>query len=471
MTPAEANALAIESELMWLNTLFLYREYEWKKLRAQIPSSGEQPLNELNADPRFKEVAEFESIENLQVPLSSEVVDSPYGRFISHYNCTIVERCAILLSLLPHWTPGALEQYALNFRVAEGICPELALQKSEGGALIPTWTTLFFLVSGTNLLHRSSFFYLLDPDHYFYVHHILRRSQNKPGLPFTGGLLTPERETMELLTVGAVQKPEYNSDFPAREITTEMSWDDLVLAPVTKRQVEEVKVWLRQRKKLFSELGMSRRVKPGYKILFYGSPGTGKTLTACLLGQFTDKPVFRIDLSMIVSKYIGETEKNLAKIFDKAEHSEWILFFDEADALFGARTKVSGSNDRHANQEVSYLLQRIEDYNGIVILASNMKGNIDDAFMRRFSSVVHFPFPKPEERIQLWKRAFPEKLSLSQDVDMKKLSERYEMSGANITNIVAWCALMALEKGDMMVTDSMLREGMARELAKEGRTL
>ncbi|HTF03752.1 MAG TPA: ATP-binding protein, partial [Bacteroidia bacterium] len=225
------------------------------------------------------------------------------------------------------------------------------------------------------------------------------------------------------------------------------------------------------RERLFTELGMGKRVKPGYKILFYGSPGTGKTLTACLLGQYTQKHVFRIDLSMIVSKYIGETEKNLSKVFDKAEHSDWILFFDEADALFGSRTKVSSSHDRYANQEVSYLLQRIEDYNGIVILASNMKGNIDDAFMRRFSSVVHFPFPKPEERLQLWQRAFPEKLAFSNEVDLKKISEKYEMAGGNITNIVAWCALMALENGDMQVTEAMLREGMARELAKEGRTL
>jgi len=471
MTSAEANALAIESELMWLNTLFLYREYEWKKMRAQIPGLSEQHLNELKAEPRFKEVADFESIENLQVPGCTEIIDSPYARFVSHYSCTVAERSALLLSLLPHWMPGALEQYALNFRVAEGICPEISLVKSESGALLPTWSTLLFLVSGTNLLQRSQLLYLLDPDHYFYQYHILNRASYKKGMPFTGALLVPEQETMELLTVGVVQKPQYNTDFPAREITTEMSWDDLVLAPGTKRQVEEVKVWLRQRTKLHSELGMSKRVRPGYKILFYGSPGTGKTLTACLLGQFTEKHVFRIDLSMIVSKYIGETEKNLAKVFDKAEHSGWILFFDEADALFGSRTKVSNSHDRYANQEVSYLLQRIEDYKGIVILASNMKGNIDDAFMRRFSSVVHFSFPKSEERLQLWRRAMPEKLSMAQDVDMKKLADRYEMSGANITNIVAWCALMALEKGDLMVTDAMLRDGMARELAKEGRTL
>lgn len=471
MTSAQANAVAIESELVWLNTLFLFREYNWRIARAQRLGADEQLLNGLQTDPRFSEVALLNVVQDISVPPYTEVIDSPYSRYLAHHGCSVIERTALLLSLLPHWAPGLLEEYALNFSAKEGLCPEISLVKSDNGPLAPTWSTLFFLVAGTDLLQRSSCFHLLEPDHYFYKQHILQRGHFRKTGPLSLALLAPEQETVELLTLGSVQKPEYNSDFPAREITTGMSWDDLVLAPVTKRQVEEVKVWLRQRTKLLSELGMDKRVKPGYKILFYGSPGTGKTLTACLLGQFTEKPVFRIDLSMIVSKYIGETEKNLSKIFDKAEHSEWILFFDEADALFGSRTKVSSSNDRHANQEVSYLLQRIEDYNGIVILASNMKGSIDDAFMRRFSSVVHFPFPKPEERMQLWKRAFPEKLSLSQDVDMKKLSDRYEMTGANITNIVAWCALMALEKGDMMVTDAMLRDGMARELAKEGRTL
>ena len=250
-----------------------------------------------------------------------------------------------------------------------------------------------------------------------------------------------------------------------------MDWDDLVLAPSTKIQIEEVKIWLRQRERLVTELGMEKRMKPGYKVLFHGSPGTGKTLTAQLLGKFTQKDVFRVDLSMIVSKYIGETEKNLARIFDKAEHYDWILFFDEADALFGSRTKVSSSNDRHANQEVSYLLQRVEDYKGIVILASNMRGNIDDAFIRRFSSVVHFPFPKPEERRLLWEKAFPQKLVFSGEVDLKKISDKYEVSGANISNIVEWCSLVALDKGDYKITETMLREGMSRELAKEGRTI
>jgi SpoVK/Ycf46/Vps4 family AAA+-type ATPase len=127
------------------------------------------------------------------------------------------------------------------------------------------------------------------------------------------------------------------------------------------------------------------------KILFIGEPGTGKKTMASLFAQQLNKEIYRIDLSMVVSKYIGETEKNLKKIFDAAAHKNWILFFDEAEALFGKRTNVSDAHDKYANQEISYLLQRIEDYNGIVILATNMKSNIDKAFTRRFNSIIHFP--------------------------------------------------------------------------------
>lgn len=473
LPPAAANALAIETELMWLDTLFRLREYQWKTQRVTLTGdSNGTTTDELAKHPRYCDVAAIKNIDELQVPGADEIPDSPYSRFISHYDFSIAERLALILSLLPQWTPGLLDEYARNFQTNKtSTCVELGLAKAENGSSIATWSTLFFLAGGTQLLHRAGYFSLLDGDHFFYRFHVLHKPTSKPERPPVASPITPEKETLELLTAGIVQPPEYNGDFPAKRVTTEMTWNDLVLSSITQRQVEEVKVWVRNRERLHSELGMSKRMKPGYKILFHGSPGTGKTLTACLLGQYTNKHVFRIDLSMIVSKYIGETEKNLAKVFDKAEHSDWILFFDEADALFGSRTKVSSSHDRYANQEVSYLLQRIEDYNGIVILASNMKGNIDDAFMRRFSSVVHFPFPKSEERYQLWKKAMPEKLSLAQDVDVKKLADRYEVSGAGITNIIAWCALVALENGDLMVTDSMLREGMARELAKEGRTI
>jgi hypothetical protein len=386
---------------------------------------------------------------------------------VNNYKLNGWERFTLLLALAPHIRPKTLDVFFSK----ENSTEYGGIKDTNHKGFLPTGETVMFVLADEDLDLRFSLMEMFDENHKFRKANILSLESQRKGEPELSGALTASREIIDLITRGEIRPPSYGGDFPAKKITTEMDWEDLVLSHTTRRQVEEVQIWLRQRERLMTELGMGKRLKPGYKILFYGSPGTGKTLTACLLGKYTKKDVFRIDLSMIVSKYIGETEKNLAKVFDKAEHADWILFFDEADALFGSRTKVSSSHDRYANQEVSYLLQRIEDYNGIVILASNMKGNIDDAFMRRFSSVVHFPFPKSEERQQLWQKAFPEKLNFSDEIDLRKLADKYEMSGAHITNIVAWCSLMALEKGDYKITETMLREGMSRELAKEGRTI
>ena len=173
-------------------------------------------------------------------------------------------------------------------------------------------------------------------------------------------------------------------------LDTERSWNDLVLDKETLTQVEEIKNWLKQSSPIKPGKSLKKKLKPGFRALFHGPAGTGKTSTAALIGKELNKTVYKIDLSEVVSKYIGETEKNLELVFASAKGKDWILFFDEADALFGKRTEPKDSHDRYSNHEVSYLLQRMEDYNGLAILASNMKGNIDEAFTRRFNLIVRF---------------------------------------------------------------------------------
>lgn len=261
-----------------------------------------------------------------------------------------------------------------------------------------------------------------------------------------------------------------NTDFPAEYIETDMGWSDLVLAPNTLRQIRGIESWVRHQSTFCEKWGMRRKVKPGYRVLFHGPPGTGKTLTATLLGKSTGKDVFKIDLSMVVSKYIGETEKNLSRLFDRAENKDWILFFDEADALFGKRTNVSDAHDKYANQEVSYLLQRIESYPGLIILASNFKSNIDEAFLRRFQATVFFPAPKPEERILLWSNAFPEEMKIDKSIDLQDVSSRYELTGAGIMNVVQYCCIAALKEGADCISPENLLNGIRNELAKEDST-
>ena len=198
--------------------------------------------------------------------------------------------------------------------------------------------------------------------------------------------------------MGTVNKPRFSMDFPAEHLETATTWDDLVLPAQTLSQIRDIEHWITHHHTLLDDRGIRKSIGPGYRVLFHGPPGTGKTLTAALLGKRTGKDVLRIDLSRVVSKYIGETEKNLSRLFDRAENENWILFFDEADALFGKRTDIADAHDRFANQEVAYLLQRIESYNGLVILTSHQRADIDDAFIRRVQMIVEFPMRRSEER-------------------------------------------------------------------------
>jgi SpoVK/Ycf46/Vps4 family AAA+-type ATPase len=287
------------------------------------------------------------------------------------------------------------------------------------------------------------------------------------GDPIQSGILKIESDKAEEIIYGDSAPPAFSMEFPARKISTELTWDELVLSPQTREQLDELKEWLTKRDEI-KKWGISKRTKKGYRALFFGPPGTGKTLAANLLGRHTNTEVFLVDLSLVVSKYIGETEKNLSLLFDKAQNKNWILFFDEADALFGKRTNVRDAHDKYANQEVSYLLQRVEDFPGLVILASNLKGNIDEAFLRRFQSVIHFPLPSAKERFLLWQKAFLEVPNVPTKADLMDLAQKYELSGANIINIVHFACLrmVGAKKGEML---EFVKMGIQREMQKEGK--
>jgi SpoVK/Ycf46/Vps4 family AAA+-type ATPase len=181
-------------------------------------------------------------------------------------------------------------------------------------------------------------------------------------------------------------------------------------------------------------------------------------------------PVYRVDLSRVVSKYIGETEKNLAGLFDRAENHRWILFFDEADSLFGKRTDSRTANDRYANQQVSYLLQRIEDFPGIVVLATNARTFLDEAFTRRFQSIVQFRMPAPPARERLWRDSFADKpYPLAAEVDLRRLASDHELAGGSIINVLRFACLKAVVRQPQEIQPQDLFEGIQRELHKEGR--
>lgn len=396
---------------------------------------------------------------------------SEYAAVVREHGFGGDERLVLMLALLPHIRPQALDLFFTQNKLQGQRFTEFGgwRGKTHEGFL-PTCETAAFLLAGDDLAMRFSVLGLFDEDHPLLRRRILRLEHAASGEPQLGAMMTVTPEYLQRFTTGVRHKPDYDRQFPAKLVTTQLGWDELVLAPEARHDVESIGLWIREAGGLLRDWGLERAVKPGYRCLFYGPPGTGKTLTATLIGASAGVDVYRIDLSMMVSKYIGETEKNLANVFDQAQDRRWILFFDEADALFGTRSEGNSSNDRHANQEIAYLLQRVEDFPGVVILASNLKANIDQAFARRFQSAVYFGMPDAAQRLRLWQGMFRDPGRLGPDVDLAALAQRYELAGGAMTNVARHAAISATRQGRVHVTQAELLQGIRKEMIKEGKT-
>ncbi len=393
-----------------------------------------------------------------------------FADFAEKYKLTAEEIILVWITLSSH-VKGDLFDLAIQKKLnTAGDFPALGGVRGKNfRGFLPTGETALFLLAGDDLAKRLRLHELFSADHFFAKNRVLWLEEVPSGEPVMSGKIILSQEYVELFTTGKATRPHFNSSFPAKLIQTQLEWNDLVLGEEVMLQIKELEQWLQYNNTLMSDWGMGNRLKKGYRVLFHGPPGTGKTLTASLLGKYTGRDVYKIDLSMVVSKYIGETEKNLENLFAKAEAKNWVLFFDEADALFGKRTGVRDAHDKYANQEVSYLLQRIEDFDGLVMLASNMKNNIDDAFIRRFNSIIRFPLPSETDRATIWKKSFPHHISFNNNVDVPEAVKKYELTGGNIINIVHYSCLKALEKqGNEIFLDDVLN-GIKRELHKEGK--
>ena len=256
----------------------------------------------------------------------------------------------------------------------------------------------------------------------------------------------------------------------AVKIEPRYDWEDIVLPANKLTQLKEVCHQVKERYGLLKRWGFDRKLArdKGISVLFSGSSGTGKTMAAEVIAHELQLDLYKIDLSQVVSKYIGETEKNMARIFDEAETSNAILFFDEADAVFGKRTDVSDAHDRYANIETSYLLQKIEEYEGVVILATNLRSNIDDAFTRRIRLIVDFPSPDAERRMKIWKVHFPTATPMSDDIDCEFLAKEFQLEGGSIKNIVVNAAFLAYRNGGVINMEHLLH-GTRLEYEKIGK--
>ena len=443
-------AAALEAELEWLAAALERRLQQYFRQGAGAPPASPWP-----APP-------------------APVEGSAYSQAVHRLRLDDGDRLILALTMAPMLRPQLLDVlHARNestqrpYTEFGGVClnPQQPL-----GAFQPSGETACFLLAGDGMRPRLAAMRRLLPDARLIAGDLVRLAAAAPGEPATAGALQPSPRWLAVALPGLLPPPATATEgLPAARITTGLQWSDLVLPPATLAQLQDIDLWLRHGRTLLDDWGLARRISPGYTALFHGPSGTGKTLSACLIGQRCGREVWRVDLSQVVSKYIGETEKNLSRLFDVAEQQGWLLFFDEADALFGKRTAVADAHDRYANQEVAYLLQRIESFDGVCILASNLRHHIDEAFSRRFQSVVPFALPKASERLRLWREGFPAQVQLAPGLNLQQLAQAHELSGGTIMNVVRHACLRALGREERVVRAEDVDEGVRRELLKEGR--
>lgn len=391
-------------------------------------------------------------------------IPNKYAEFLVEHACQKDERLVLALALTCQLRPGALLKmlsasdkgpyHGIHFiESTKEFVPTMHAVRFLAGELSPAVLNLFF--SEDSKLAQAA----LDLRH-------------RPGqFSDLSATFTFDSELLHELVWNRSFPPKLRTSFPAHRIHTPLTWKDLVIPPEVQRQIDQIDLWLKHGANLDNYWEGANRFKPGFRVLFYGPPGTGKTLAASLLGKENGMEVYRVDLSQVVSKYIGETEKQLKKVFDTAEGRNWVLFFDEADSLFGKRGKVSDSRDRYANQEVSYLLQRIEDFNGLTILATNFKDNMDHAFIRRFQSVIRFVKPGPEERLRLWQATMPAHIPLASNISLEFIARKFELTGADIVNVVQFISLRALAMPEPEIRMSDIIDGIQAEFSKDNRLL
>ncbi|WP_340200019.1 ATP-binding protein [Ascidiimonas sp. W6] len=444
-TKVQQNAQVLTNELSWLSLVI--------QTRLELYFGQETP---------------YRSIDEL-LPPNIIGKQGSYATFIQKTNLNTPERIVLILGLVPHIKPEVLDILLTKNKDYDRRYSEFGGLLLDGHlGLIPTAETAMFILAGDDLARRLSYQYIFAEDHVFATEQVIKGTRQKKAGPWLSSTWMVADEHIGSLISGKPYHPTYSPDFPAQLITTQLDWEDIVLSRNTAEYLQEIRDWIAQGHVLMDDLGLSKILKPGYKSLFYGPPGTGKTMTAALLGKSTNKQVYKIDLSMVVSKYIGETEKNLGKVFDQAAKRDWILFFDEADSLFGKRTQMNSANDRYGNQEIGYLLQRIEDFPGVVILASNLKDNIDEAFTRRFQSMVAFSMPGVEERYTLWEQSFSTKLPLDPKIDLWDIAEKYELSGGVMINVIRKATLRAVISQQKIISQKELELAIHQELQKEG---
>jgi hypothetical protein len=438
------NATTMNAEFEWLSGII--------KLRMETYFNGQQL-----------------ALDDLPSSNLLESNESKYATYIVQNKLNDLDRIILAVSLAIHFKPQIFDSFLIKNKSLDKRFTEFGgLVSNEKSHFVPTLETIAFIVAGSKIEARLFISDTYNGNHVFNHMNVIQFESIGNEVSFLSSIPKISDEYLQSFTSGKRFRPSFNSKFPARKVITSMDWEDLILSDKIRVDVENINTWITYRSEIEENEILQKKINKGYKCLFYGVPGTGKTLTATLIGKKHQKDVYCIDLSQVVSKYIGETEKNLANLFNVAEDKDWILFFDEAESLFSKRTGVQDSKDKYANQQTGYLLQRIENYNGLIILATNLKPNIDLAFSRRIQSIINFQMPDPYERNLLWTKAFQGIATFSNSF-IKTLSETHKLSGGSIKNVIHYVWLLSKKDG-ISITENHVLAGIKKELNKDGKS-
>ena len=367
--------------------------------------------------------------------------ESMWANVVDNLNLPAESCIALGLALIPELRPQALAVLSNALQQNKFAPEELGgINGKEHLGILPTKQTFAFLLSDStsegNYLARQ----ILRRDGDLIKLGILLETSPQEKDPELTGVLRVTAEFFHILTQGTPYVPQLSTSFPAELITTEMTWDDLVLPEKTLFQLEEIISWFKGKDNLLNNPEVKKLLRPGYRAIFHGPSGTGKTLSAQLLAKRMGLPLLKVHTPMLVSKWVGETEKNLNRLFDQASGRDWILLFDEGENLFGQRGGNS-TQDQHSNQQIGFLLQKIEHHDGLIIISSNRYASMDPAFRRRFESIVRFKEPTYEERLKLWQNIFGKVEIDQREVKFEELAEHYpDMTGGYLINVLrsAW---------------------------------
>lgn len=405
---------------------------------------------------------DFEPVEEIpELPKTDS--DSPYGMIINTYQLQEMDRVLLALGIASAHYPSLFKSFIQIEESSSAFAIDVGGEYNKTNrSFKPTFQTALFLLAGKDLSLWSLYNAKLIAESVLLQNDII---YNRTETDFIYGKIELDKAYLNYFLSGKKPRLDHGTYFPGSLYESDLTLDDIVLEPMVREQIKPIGQYIKALESGFFKSN-EHHFKSGFIALFYGAPGTGKTMLAGILANTYGIDMYHVDLSQVVSKYIGETEKNLEILFNRLQGKNCMLFFDEADSLFGKRSDVKDAHDRYANQEVSYLLQRIEKFDGLTVLASNFENNMDEAFKRRIDLSINIIRPTEATREALWKQYLPKNVMFESEAFLKHLAKDYSYTGSNIRNIMKNVAIALHNEGGKSIGQELISPFLAIESEK-----